>query len=86
MVKRKVLVILVFLCFICFFSNGDNDLGDDYYLSINKSVIESKVLDDDEYSWSYFLEAQDRVDSNFDLLVKDIISGNNNYGGYYGTN
>lgn len=79
MIKRKLLVVLVFLCFICFFSIGEDGLKDDYYLSINKSVLESKILEDDEYSWSYFLDAQDRVDNDVDNLVKDIISGNNSY-------
>ena len=39
--------------------------------TINKDIIDSIKLED-EYSWSYFLEAQDRVDTDVDNLVKII--------------
>ena len=55
--------------------NTNNGLKDNFYLTINKDVIEGKELED-KYSWSYFIEAQDKVDEDVSLIVKEIVEGN----------
>lgn len=57
--------------------NTDNGLKDNFYLTINKDVIDNIKLED-EYSWSYFIEAQESVDEDVSLIVKDILDDNNN--------
>lgn len=57
--------------------NTNNGLKDNFYLTINKDVIDSIKLED-EYSWSYFIEAQESVDEDVTLIVKDILDDNNN--------
>lgn len=55
--------------------NTDNGLKDNFYLTINKDVIDDIELED-EYSWSYFIEAQKDVDEDVSLIVKEIVEGN----------
>lgn len=57
--------------------NTDKGLKDNFYLTINKDVIEGKELED-KYSWSYFIEAQEDVDEDVSLIVKDILDDNDN--------
>lgn len=57
--------------------NTDKGLKDNFYLTINKDIIDSIKLED-KYSWSYFIEAQDNVDEDVSLIVKDILDDNNN--------
>ena len=76
--KKRIYIIIVVILFSLFtnYLNTDNGLKDNFYLTINKDIIEKNVLEEGEYSWSYFLEAQERVDEDTDLLVKDILEGN----------
>ena len=55
--------------------NTDKGLKDNFYLTINKDVIDDIELED-EYSWSYFIEAQNMVDEDVSLIVKEIVEGN----------
>lgn len=57
--------------------NTNNGLKDNFYLTINKDIIDNIKLED-EYSWSYFIEAQESVDEDVSLIVKDILDDNNN--------
>lgn len=64
-------------CIFNNYLNTDNGLKDNFYLTINKDIIDSIKLED-KYSWSYFIEAQDNVDEDVSLIVKDILDDNNN--------
>ena len=77
--KNKLLVLgLIVLAFFIISSNlGKDELKNNYYLEINKDIIANNELETGEYSWSKFLEAQDIVDSNTDVVVNDILTGNN---------
>ena len=80
MKKKKIFfVLMVFgLAFFFLSLNGNQDsVKDNYYQAINSEVISDNELKTGEYSWSYFLEAQDVADNNINLVVKDIIGGNN---------
>lgn len=80
MVKRKLLLILVvfILTFFFFFCKDDsNNLKDDYYGSINSKIIIDKELDK-EYAWSYFLDAQDKVDSDNREIIKRLLDEDTN--------
>lgn len=76
---KKRIVFFVLLCFVllCFVFAGKNgELKDNYYLTINKDIIEQHELEENEYSWSYFLEAQDRADDNVEVIVSNILNDN----------
>lgn len=77
--KRKIYIIIVVIMFSLFtnYLNTDNGLKDNFYLTINKDIIDSIKLED-EYSWSYFIEAQKDVDEDVSLIVKDLLVGNSN--------
>lgn len=80
--KRRIvfIVLLIFVMGIFLFNRNDsNNLKDNYYNFINYSTLEENKLEEGEYSWSYFVEAQERVDENSSLIVKEVISGNNNF-------
>lgn len=72
----KKIILIGFILLVFFFSsliNVDNGLKDNYYYFINEEVILDNKLEDNEYSWSYFLKAQEKVDENVDLIVNDIL-------------
>ena len=77
--KRRIYIIIVVIMLSLFtnYLNTDNGLKDNFYLTINKDVID-KIKLDDEYSWSYFIEAQEDVDEDVSLIVKEIVEGNDN--------
>lgn len=78
MKKRLLMLIGVFLVwsFFLIFENSETDYKDNFYEAINLEVIEANELDDYEYSWSKFTEAQDRVEEKQDLVIEDILNGN----------
>lgn len=76
MKKRLLFIVMLVLGLAFFFFSSNDTLKDNFYEAINREVILENRLEDGEYSWSYFLEAQDRVDEDTDLLVKDILKGN----------
>jgi len=79
MKKKFRLIILCLFVLVCsFFYLTNDEYKDNYYLSVNSEIINNNELDDDEYNWSYFLEAQDRVDDKVDLVVNDILNGKSN--------
>lgn len=84
-VKNLISTILVILVVISFLITGlgENDninYGLDYYDAVNKEIIESEELKEDEMYWSLlFTEVQDKIDENVDNIVKDIISKKDTY-------
>ena len=71
-----IIGIILFSLFI-YYLNVDLDLKDNYYLAINKEVIDNKRKENID-SFSYFIEAQDRVLDNVDLIVKEILEDKDN--------
>ena len=84
-VKNLISTISVILVVLSFFitSIGEKDninYGLDYYDAVNKEIIESAELEDDEMYWSLlFTEVQDKIDENVDNIVKDIVSKKDTY-------
>lgn len=78
MKKKRLFIgilILVLILFFNVFTYDKEGIKDNYYYAINKEVIDNNELEDNEYSWSYFLEAQKKVDERVSLVVDDILSG-----------
>lgn len=78
MKKRKLLFVLLILVLgFFFFQDKDegNRLKDNYYQVINREVLLDNPLEEGEYSWSYFLDAQERVNDHTNEIVQDILSG-----------
>ena len=77
--RRKRILILVFLLGMVVVSLlGSFDsfyYEDDYYEAVNQKVFLENPLKDGEYTWSYFMEAQDKVDQKVEQIVQDIVSG-----------
>lgn len=76
--KKKLLLILVCLLFAFFFfwdKDSDKNLKDNYYQAMNRNILLDNPLEDGEYTWSYFSEAQDRVDDNSTWVVQQILKG-----------
>ena len=79
MKKRKLLFILMVLVlgFFFFFYKEDNiGVKDNYYQAINREVIRDNSLEESEYTWSYFTEAQERVDDDITEIVEEVLEGN----------
>lgn len=82
MIKRKLLFVLVILILTFFFfwdNDSNGNLKDNYYQTINYDILSNVSLEDDEYSWSHFIETQDKVDKDIDKIVDDILNGENKY-------
>lgn len=60
-----------------YYLNIDNELKDNYYLAINKEVIDDKRKENID-SFSYFIDAQDQVDNNINLIVNEILEDKDN--------
>ena len=72
-----IMVVLVVLSFVVTGNMGNDnvDYVNDYYDAVNKEIIESNELEEDEMYWSLlFTEAQEEVDDKVDEIVKDIVS------------
>ncbi|MBQ8681893.1 MAG: M13 family metallopeptidase [Bacilli bacterium] len=79
MIKRKMFLIgIVFILgfFFFFIEREEDNLKDNYYLSVNKDILEDNKLEDDEYNWSYFSDAQDKVDEDIDDVLDNILNNN----------
>lgn len=79
MIKRKMFLIgIVFVLgfFFFFIEREEDNLKDNYYLSVNKDILEDNKLEDDEYNWSYFSDAQDKVDEDIDDVLDNILNNN----------
>lgn len=77
--KSKFFVLLVLvLAYLFLFTSNEDSLKDNYYQVINKDVLKNNEIEDGEYSWSYFLEAQEKVDADTSLVVEEILSGKTN--------
>ena len=72
-----IMVVLVVLSFVITGNMGNDNVEyvNDYYDAVNKEIIESNELEEDEMYWSLlFTEAQEEVDDKVDEIVKDIVS------------
>lgn len=72
-----IMVVLVVLSFVITGNMGNDnvDYANDYYDAVNKEIIESNELEEDEMYWSLlFTEAQEEVDDKVDEMVKDIVA------------
>ena len=72
-----IMVVLVVLSFVITgnMENDNVDYVNDYYDAVNKEIIESNELEEDEMYWSLlFTEAQEEVDDKVDEIVKDIVA------------
>ena len=77
--------VISFLCIIilisvCLCSNFlfNKELINDYYTYINKELLEKKEIKDGEYGWSKFSLAQEKVDNDVEVIVKDLIKEKTN--------
>lgn len=74
---KKIIFLLVFMVGIVFYVITDrNSYANDYYDTVNKKFLSSDVLEDDEYVYNTFVDAQDKSDEVRDNIVKNIVSGN----------
>jgi len=79
--KKVIYTVLVFILigiYLCsnFFSN--NNLINDYYMYINKEVLDKEDINVSEVGWSNFTKAQDKVDKDVKLIIKELINSKNN--------
>lgn len=78
MKKRRLLFILFVLVLGFFFFQDKDDgdsLKDNYYQAINREVLFDNSLEEGEYSWSIFLDVQEKVDDDTEGIVQGILSG-----------
>lgn len=73
-IKKYFILILIVLTIGCNLTT--KPLKQDYYTYINKDTIDSYVLEDDEYTISTFTKLQDKVNSDIDSVLTDLITTN----------
>ncbi len=73
-IKKYFILILIVLTIGCNLTT--KPLKQDYYTYINKDTIDSYVLKDDEYTISTFTKLQDKVNSDIDSVLTDLITTN----------
>ena len=73
-IKKYFIFILIVLTIGCNLTT--KPLKQDYYTYINKDTIDSYVLKDDEYTISTFTKLQDKVNSDIDSVLTDLITTN----------
>lgn len=73
-IKKCFILILIVLTIGCNLTT--KPLKQDYYTYINKDTIDSYVLKDDEYTISTFTKLQDKVNSDIDSVLTDLITTN----------
>lgn len=73
-IKKYFILILIVLIIGCNLTT--KPLKQDYYTYINKDTIDSYVLKDDEYTISTFTKLQDKVNSDIDSVLTDLITTN----------
>lgn len=78
--KKYLLVIFIILILLVLGLNFSNkkDLIDDYYTYINKDILDKEEIASDEVGWSRFTKAQDNVNDEVKLIVKDLINNKTN--------
>lgn len=79
--NRKYLFIILILVLLIGFGlklTNDKDLIDDYYTYINKDILDKEEIASGEIGWSRFTKAQDKVDEEAKLIVKDLINNKTN--------
>lgn len=79
--NRKYLFIILILVLLIGFGlklTNDKDLIDDYYTYINKDILDKEEIASGEIGWSRFTKAQDNVDEEAKLIVKDLINNKTN--------
>ncbi len=77
--KRKVLflfLVLILLLVGFFVIPDENSFKNDYYDEVNREVLDKDLIEDGEYTWSTFTEAQDKSDLVLDRLANDLVNGN----------
>ena len=82
-----VFILLILLITIIFSSKQNEDkinVGQDYYESINKEIINKNELESDEQYWSIFVtETQEKVDDKVSNIVKELKNNNENMNKLY---
>lgn len=73
-----IILILVLLIGFGLKLTNDKDLIDDYYTYINKDILDKEEIASGEIGWSRFTKAQDKVDEEAKLIVKDLINNKTN--------
>lgn len=73
-----IILILVLLISFCLNLTNNKNLIDDYYTYINKDILDKEEIADGEIGWSRFTKAQDKVDEEVELIVKDLINNKTN--------
>lgn len=73
-IKKYFILILIVLTIGCNLTT--KPLKQDYYTYINKDTIDSYILKDDEYTISTFTKLQDKVNSDIDSVLTDLITTN----------
>lgn len=73
-IKKYFILILIVLTIGCNLTT--KPLKQDYYTYINKGIIDSYILKDDEYTISTFTKLQDKVNSDIDSVLTDLITTN----------
>lgn len=76
-IKKIIFIIPIFFLIACSLKQ-DTTIKDDYYNYINKDLLKKEKIKEGEYTWSTFKEAQDKVDSQSNDIIKDLISNNTN--------
>ena len=78
---RKIIGIVIVLILISSFIFNNffsKTLINDYYTYINVNILDEYEIKDGEIGWSKFSIAQEKVDEEVNLIVKDLISSKSN--------
>ena len=77
MKKRLLLLVVIAMLVGCFgvYEYRDYNFKSDYYEAVNKDILRVNHLEDGEYAWSHFTEAQEESDKRIEKIVSDIVSG-----------
>lgn len=76
--KKKCLFVIAFLLigiFLAIYDYQGSDFKTDYYEAVNQEIFRVHSLEDGEYAWSRFIEAQEESDDCVEKIVSDIVSG-----------
>ena len=74
---RKIIGIVIVLILISSFIFNNffsKTLINDYYTYINVNILDEYEIKDGEIGWSKFSIAQEKVDEEVNLIVKDLIN------------
>lgn len=78
MKNKQIIFILLILILTGCQSNKELTLQDDYYDYINKDLLNEKKIEEGEYLWSTFKEAQDTSDNETKEIIKHLKNNNTN--------